>query len=45
MNDIFSQIWRRIMAQFSNRMRHGVDSAVSRGFNSAGNTLKGKKKK
>ncbi|WP_168222993.1 hypothetical protein [Oceanicola sp. D3] len=45
MGDIFSQIWRTIVMQFSNKARHAMNSKLSQGMNSAQNGLMGKGKK
>ena len=45
MNSIFSQIWRTIVMQFSDKARHAVNSKISQGMNSAQDGMLGKGKK
>ncbi len=45
MNSIFSQIWRTIVMQFSDKARHAVNSKISQGMTSAQDSMLGKNKK
>jgi len=45
MGEIFATIWRRIVMQFSDQARHGLNSTISRNMDSARDSLMGNGKK